>query len=294
MSTQRKYVCRRQGRVAAEVIFHHRCEPAQVKISVRASYHKGRFAVAVLRCDFLHDGIGRKCRNNAYSGRIACKQFVRKGINLVVGNWHVAANLSQAKTGNIAIAPTIRVIGCNLQCGQTAQKGNEFDDLRGGVTDVQIHCRRRRQLPALGCSCPGNRPFTLALIPRRFCCRPRPLERRYLREHSIVCHHLDPLRRTMRSLCSGPCRASCALVLCHRGSDGHRCHNSQLEQGLAALVLVVLVAHLAGQLLDWSARWAPGLTLRLSSDKNSGSLSNYHALCLSNCTWPRRFWSRDD
>jgi hypothetical protein len=33
-------------------------------------------------------------------------------------------------------------------------------------------------------------------------------------------------------------------------SDGHRRHNSQLEQGLAALVLALVVAHMATKLLD--------------------------------------------
>ena len=37
------------------------------------------------------------------------------------------------------------------------------------------------------------------------------------------------------------------------GSDGHRRDYSQLEQGLAALVLVVVAAHLAGELLDRAA-----------------------------------------
>ena len=44
--------------------------------------------------------------------------------------------------------------------------------------------------------------------------------------------------------------AACALVFRPWGSDGHRRDNSQLEQGLASLVLVVVAAHLAGELLD--------------------------------------------
>src|SRR5580704_5198986 len=43
---------------------------------------------------------------------------------------------------------------------------------------------------------------------------------------------------------------ACALVFRPWGSDGHRRDHSQLEQGLAALVLVVVDAHLAGELLD--------------------------------------------
>ena len=50
----------------------------------------------------------------------------------------------------------------------------------------------------------------------------------------------------LRPLCSGPRLAACALVLHPRRSDGHRRDYPQLEQGLAALVLVVVAAHLAG------------------------------------------------
>jgi len=44
--------------------------------------------VTVLRCDFLHDIIGRKCGNEAYTRRIAREQFVREGIDVVILNWH--------------------------------------------------------------------------------------------------------------------------------------------------------------------------------------------------------------
>ena len=50
-----------------------------------------------------------------------------------------------------------------------------------------------------------------------------------------------------------------ALVLDRRGSDGDRRDYSQLEQGLAALVLLILAAQLAGELLDRPAAGpAPG------------------------------------
>src|ERR1700730_13197259 len=89
MSTQRKRIRRSQGCMAAQVIFHHRCEPTQVKIAVSTGGHKGCLAVTVLRCDFLHDIIGRKCGNEAYTRRIAREQFVREGIDVVILNWHV-------------------------------------------------------------------------------------------------------------------------------------------------------------------------------------------------------------
>src|ERR1700746_2075357 len=71
MSTQRKCIRRCQGCMAAQVIFHHRCEPTQVEIAVSTGDHKGCFAVTVFRCDFLHDIIGRKCGDEAYTRRIA-------------------------------------------------------------------------------------------------------------------------------------------------------------------------------------------------------------------------------
>jgi hypothetical protein len=50
------------------------------------------------------------------------------------------------------------------------------------------------------------------------------------------------------------------------GSNGYRFNYSQLEQGLAALVLVVLAAHLADKLLDRPAACAPvGFSHRIKS-----------------------------
>src|SRR5580658_10017641 len=120
----------------------------------------------------------------------------------------------------------------------------------GGVTNAQVHRRRRRQLPALDCSCPGNGPVALAHIPWRFRQGPCSLRRRSPREHGALRRRFDPLCLALRSLFSRPRRSACPLVLYHRRSDGHRRDYSQLEQGLAALVLVVLAADLAGELLD--------------------------------------------
>src|SRR5215467_2161682 len=88
MSTQRKCIRNSQGCMAAQVIFHHRCEPTQVEIAIRAGNYKSGFAVTVLRCDFLHDIIGGKCGKEAYTGGIACEQFTRKGIDVVIRNGH--------------------------------------------------------------------------------------------------------------------------------------------------------------------------------------------------------------
>src|SRR5467141_2118742 len=94
MSTQRKCIRRSQGCMAAQVIFHHRSEPTQVKIAVSTGDHKGCFAVTVLRCDFLHDIIGGKCGNEAYTRRIAREQFVREGIDVVILNWHAHQSIT--------------------------------------------------------------------------------------------------------------------------------------------------------------------------------------------------------
>src|SRR5437016_946156 len=97
MSTQRKCIRRSQGCMAAQVIFHYRCEPTQVKIAISTGDHKSCFAVTVLRCDFLHDIIGRKCGNETYTRRIAREQFVREGIDLVIRNWHAHQSITVQK-----------------------------------------------------------------------------------------------------------------------------------------------------------------------------------------------------
>src|SRR6266568_2563173 len=51
----------------------------------------------LLRCDFLHDIIGRKCGNEAYTRRIAREQFVREGIDLVIRNWHAHQSITVQK-----------------------------------------------------------------------------------------------------------------------------------------------------------------------------------------------------
>jgi len=81
---------------------------------------------------------------------------------------------------------------------------------------------------------------------------------------------LDPLRLALCPLGFEPRLAACVLVLHCRGNDGHRRDHSQLEQGLASLVLVVLAAHLAGELLDRPiARPTPGGGCSVGSDSSS-------------------------
>src|SRR5438093_13530671 len=103
MPTKRKCIRRSQGCTAAQVIFHYRCEPTQVKVAITAGDHKSCFAVTVLRCDFLHDIIGRKCGNETYTRRIAREQFVREGIDLVIRNWHAQQSITGPKTAYWAV-----------------------------------------------------------------------------------------------------------------------------------------------------------------------------------------------
>src|SRR6266705_7065275 len=94
MSTQRKCIRSSQGCMAAQVIFHYRCETTQVEIAISAGNHKSCFAVTVLRCDFLHDIIDGKCGKEAYTGGIACEQFAREGIDVVIRNGHAHQSIS--------------------------------------------------------------------------------------------------------------------------------------------------------------------------------------------------------
>ena len=111
--------------------------------------------------------------------------------------------------------------------------------------------------PLLSRLFPGD--FVKGSVPSDSCSR---------REYGVLRGHLDALRVALRPLCSGPRRAPCALVFYYRGGDGHRRDNSQLEQRLAALVLVVLAADLAGELLDRLAacRTPRGFRARLGRD----------------------------
>src|SRR3989442_12398686 len=97
MSTQRKCIRRSQGCMAAQVIFHYRWEPTQVKIAISTGDHKSCFAVTVLRCDFLHDIIGRKYGNETYTRRIARELLAGEGIDLVIPNSQVNQSITRQK-----------------------------------------------------------------------------------------------------------------------------------------------------------------------------------------------------
>ena len=66
----------------------------------------------------------------------------------------------------------------------------------------------------------------------------------------LVRGRLNLLCVGLREICSGPGWEACALVFDSRRSDGTWSDDPELEQGLAALVLAVMVTDVANQLLD--------------------------------------------
>jgi len=80
--------------MAAQVIFHYRSEPTQVEIAISADNYKSCFAVTVLGCDLLHDITDGKCGKEAYTGGIACKQFAREGIDVVIRNGYAHQSIT--------------------------------------------------------------------------------------------------------------------------------------------------------------------------------------------------------
>ena len=93
-------------------------------------------------------------------------------------------------------------------------------------------------------------PLLSLLFPARLRSRPHSLRHGPRRQHGALCHSFDSLRLALRSFCAEPPLAARTLVLHHRGSHGYCRDHSELEQGMASLVLVILAAHLAGELLD--------------------------------------------
>src|ERR1700685_89991 len=93
-------------------------------------------------------------------------------------------------------------------------------------------------------------PLLSRLFPEDYVQGRIPFQPRSHGEHSVLRCHLDPVCLALCPLCPGPRGAARALVLHPWRSNGYRCNYSQLEQGLAALVLVVLLTYLAGELLD--------------------------------------------
>ena len=83
--------------MAAQRIFRDGCEPTEIEIAIGAGDHKSGFAVSVLGCDFLHDFLRRKCGNEAYTGGIACEQFVGEGVDVVIRDRHAHQSITEQK-----------------------------------------------------------------------------------------------------------------------------------------------------------------------------------------------------
>src|SRR5216117_2171439 len=157
MSTQRKCIRRSQGCMAAQVIFHHRREPTQVKIAISTGDHKSCFAVTVLRCDFLHDIIGRKCGNEAYTRRIAREQFVREGIDVVIRNWHAQQSITGPKplTGRLVDKQETMRLLSHLHATPPSL-GSMNAGRKSGCTSIRRPPGSTTASPQLGSCCVGD------------------------------------------------------------------------------------------------------------------------------------------
>src|SRR6266704_5132310 len=159
MSTQRKCIRRSQGCMAAQVIFHHRREPTQVKIAISTGDHKSCFAVTVLRCDFLHDIIGRKCGNETYTRRIAREQFVREGIDLVIRNWHAHQSITVQKplTGRlVGKQETMRLVVAKSPSRYAPVAWVYECGRKSGCTSIRRPPGSTTASPQLGSCCVGD------------------------------------------------------------------------------------------------------------------------------------------
>ena len=80
----------RQGRVTAEVYFHCRRKPAQVKIDVAAGlrHQKSGFGKIVLGGDGGQHVVLGPAIQRAYRGRVAGEDTVGKGVDLMQFNFH--------------------------------------------------------------------------------------------------------------------------------------------------------------------------------------------------------------
>ncbi len=108
--------------MAAQVIFHYRCEPTQVETTISPGNHKSGFAVTVLRCDFLHHIHGGKCGKEAYTGGIACEQFAREGIDMVIRNGHGHQNITGKTRSLDALSACIVGIALIERCLTARQR----------------------------------------------------------------------------------------------------------------------------------------------------------------------------
>ena len=110
-------------------------------------------------------------------------------------------------------------------------------------------------------------PLLSRLFPGDFVKGHVPSNAALLASTGFFCSGVNPVRVGVRALCSQPASHACAVVLHHRRIDGRRSYDSQLEQGMAPLVLALVAADLASELLD---RTASGRTSNASAVGGGG------------------------
>jgi hypothetical protein len=113
----------------------------------------------------------------------------------------------------------------------------------------------------------ATNPLLSRLLPGDFV-RTNSVEYRSADQYGVVCTDFDSMRLAVRKVCTSKGWRARAYVLRHRRGDGYRRDHSELEQRLASLVWVVVVARLASELLD---RTDVGTSSAASAD-DSGQL----------------------
>jgi hypothetical protein len=123
--------------------------------------------VTVLRCDFLHDIIGRKCGNEANTRRIAREQFVREGIDVKMWDYIVRSALKLKVTPptwidipqmmrlNVATYNVLKLLGewdCRSACS-VRRSALDYN----GVHWENMVLRERRGEPCIRPCTPWNR-----------------------------------------------------------------------------------------------------------------------------------------
>ena len=82
-----KYKSGGQGRVATQVHFYDRREPAQMEIPLLASEKRG-LRLVILGGDALEEGIGQPLLQDTHPGWVASEELRGECINLVILNAH--------------------------------------------------------------------------------------------------------------------------------------------------------------------------------------------------------------
>src|SRR5207253_11260396 len=121
--------------------------------------HNVFLAGTVVRCDLLHEMIGRKCGNEAYTGRIAREEFVREGIDVVIRNWHAQQSITVQKllTGRlVGKQETMRLLSQNHLHATPPSLGSMNAGRKSGCTSIRRPPGSTTASPQLGSCCVGD------------------------------------------------------------------------------------------------------------------------------------------